>query len=173
MTLQKKNTTEILHKLDYDEDDQNNVVLIAIKSNMPDYKIAYHLNKTLHLRLEKVVQEISLITENGVNYFRHFFYEDCNRHLVWRLIENKSNTSISLLENAGSLFQSSEDLFAATEFLIPEWKTIDFFICIENADFFFDEEALVQQLDEIKNISTHFAVDVESLSIKSKKNLIF
>lgn len=173
MTPSKKNTGEIVHKLDYDEDDHEHIVLIAIKSNMPDYKMAYHLNRSLGIRLEKLQQEISLTTENGITYFRNFQYEDCKNHLNWRLIENKSNYSISNLEEAGPLFKDESDLFASTEYLIQEWKTIDYFILVENADHLFDEVELLEKLDKIKNVSTQFVVEPDSLSIKSQKNLIF
>ncbi len=172
MTLQKKNTNEVLYRLDHD-DDQDDVLLIAIKSNMPYYKMAYHLNKELKLQLQKLLQEVSLITENGTNCFRHFKYKDQKKHLIWRLIENKSNYSISLLEKTGTLFGGESELFSATEYLIPEWKNIDFFLRIENVDAYFEEDQLQLQLENINNISTHFIVDIASLSIKSQKNLIF
>lgn len=173
MTPPKKNTGEIIHKLDYDENDGDSIVLIAIKSNMPDYKMAYHLNRNLGVQFQKIQQEISLTTENGITYFRNFNYEDCKNHLNWRLIENKSNYSISNLEGNGPLFKDGNDLFTSTEYLVQEWKTIDYFILIENADVFFNEENLLEKLDKIQNISTQFLVDLDSLSIKSKKNLIF
>lgn len=172
MTLQKKNTNEVLYRLDHD-DEQDDVLLIAIKSNMPDYKMAYYLNKSLKLRLEKFLQEISLTTENGTNYFRHFKYKDQKNHLIWRLIENKSNYSIGLLEKTGMLFGGESDLFSATEYLLPEWKNIDFFLQVENIDPYFEGEQLQLQLENINNVSTHFVVDITTLSIKSQKNLIF
>jgi|SRR5690554_3437289 len=172
MALQNKNTNEVLYRLDHD-DDQEDVLLIAIKSNMPDYKMAYYLNKNLKLRLQKISEEVSLTTENGINYFRHFKYKDQKNHLVWRLIENKSNYSIGLLEKTGMLFGGESDLFSATEYLIPDWKTIDFFLRIENVDLYFEEEQLQLQLENINNVSTHFIVDIASLSTKSQKNLIF
>lgn len=171
MTPQKKNTPEILYKLEVDQTED--LIIIAIKSNMPDYKMAYHLNRNLHSKFEKVVKEVSVITENGITYFRHFLFNDTMNHLTWRLIENKSNYSISNVENTGPLFNTESDLFTSTDFLVPEWKTIDYFILIENADYIFNPQDLLNQLDQIKNISTHFIVDYDSLSLKSQKNLIF
>lgn len=172
MTLQKKNTNEILYKLDHD-DDYDDILLIAIKSNMPDYKMAFHLNKILKVHFQKLQQEISLTTENGINYFRNFKFRDHKNHLIWRLIENKSNYSISNLEKGGFLFNGESDLFSSTEFLISEWKSIDFFLQIENIDDCFDSNDILKKLEEINNISTQFIVDMESLSTKSQKNLIF
>ncbi|MBA5793069.1 IPExxxVDY family protein [Flavobacterium sp. xlx-214] len=169
----KKNTNEILHKLDYDDTDYEEILLIAIQSNMPDYKMAYHLNKNLNIQFQKVHPEITLTSENGVTYLRHFLYEDCKNHLNWRLIENKSNYSISQLDKKESLFVDPNDLFSTTEYLVPEWKTIDYFLQIENADDFFQMDEIENQLNKIKNISMYFVVDIESLSAKSKKNILF
>ncbi|HUH26031.1 MAG TPA: IPExxxVDY family protein [Flavobacterium sp.] len=172
MTLQKKNTPEIHYKLDHD-DDYDDILLIAIKSNMPDYKMAYHLNKTLNVHFQKLPQEISLTTENGINYFRNFKFKDHKNHLTWRLIENKSNYSISNLEKSGFLFNGESDLFSSTEYLISEWKNIDFFLLIEPIDDFFESNEILKKLESINNISTQFIVDMESLSNKSQKNLLF
>ena len=57
---------------------------------MPDYKMAYHLNRHLGVRFNKVLPEI-WVEENGTSYFRSFEYEDEKNHLIWRLFENKSN----------------------------------------------------------------------------------
>ena len=60
-----------------------------------------------------------------------------------------------------------------TRYLITEWKNIDFFILINNADFLFDTDELLEKIQNIQNISTQFIVDIDSLSTKSQKNLIF
>ncbi len=172
MTPPKKNTTEIIHKL-YDDDTYNDdIVLIALKSNMPDYKMAYCLNKQLGVHFKKVIPEIS-INDNGTAFFRSFNYHDQKNHLIWRLFENKSNF-VENSENVNfSLFNSNDEGFYATNYLIPEWKTIDFFILIENIDFLFNAEELLEKIQTIKNISTQFIIDMDTLSSKSQKNLIF
>ncbi|MEG1021344.1 MAG: IPExxxVDY family protein [Myroides sp.] len=172
MTPQKKNTNEVLHKLDFIDDDKDDIVLIAIKSNMPDYKMAYSLNRYLGVQFKKVLPEISL-TENVTAFFRSFIFQDHKNHLIWRLFENKSNYTENDTDEGYSLFKNNEELFAATHYLIPEWKNIDFFILIENTDFLFETEELLEKLQNIKNISTQFIVDIDSLNIKSQKNLIF
>ncbi len=172
MTPQKKNTTEIFYKLDDIDDDEDNHILIAVKSNMPDYKMAYSLNKNLAVKFKKVLPEISL-TENATAFFRSFIYRDHKNHLIWHLFENKSNYTENDTTPSYSLFEDNEEQFEATHYLIPEWKNIDFFIMIENADFLFDTEELLEKLQNIKNISTQFIVDMDSLNIKSQKNLIF
>ncbi|UUV22125.1 IPExxxVDY family protein [Paenimyroides aestuarii] len=169
----KKNTNEILHKLDFIDDADDETILIALKSNIPDYKMAYLLNRHLSVRFEKATDDISLTTDTGVAYFRTFAFQDTKNHLVWRLLENKSNHSENITEQPYSLFTNENTLFTATNYLVNEWKNIDFFILIENADLFFNPEELLEKLQDIKNLSTHFLVDWDSLSIKTQKNLIF
>lgn len=171
MTPQKKNTNEILYKLDADTTED--ILLIAIKSNMPDFKIAYHFNRNLNLKFEKQRSEITVKSDHSIIHFRNFLYQDYKNHLIWRLIENKSCYSISNLEQTGPLFDDESDLFTSTDFLIQEWKTIDYFIIIENVDYLFNEDELLSKIEKVKNISTQFPVDFDSLSIKSQKNLIF
>ncbi len=172
MTLQRKNTNEIIYKLDDMSDCNEDIVLVAIKSNMPDYKMAYCLNRYLGVHFHKVSPEISL-TDNGTAFFRSFKYEDQKNHLTWRLFENKSNFSENNEDVNHSLFHTDDEVFNATNYLIPEWKNIDFFMLIENADLLFNTDELLEKLQNIKNISTQFIVDMDSLSIKSQKNLIF
>lgn len=171
MTPHKKNTNEILYKLDADTTED--ILLIAIKSNMPDFKIAYHFNRNLNLKFEKQRSEITVKSDHSIIHFRNFLYQDHKNHLIWRLIENKSCYSISNLEQTGPLFDDESDLFTSTDFLIQEWKTIDYFIIIENVDYLFNEDELLSKIEKVKNISTQFPVDFDSLSIKSQKNLIF
>lgn len=84
MTLQKKNTTKVLHRLDYDEN-HDDVLLIAIKSNMSDYKMAYHINQTVGLKLQKPLRK-DIVSGNTsvieVDKFHYFKYKDIDNHLV-------------------------------------------------------------------------------------------
>src|SRR5690554_892750 len=109
MTLLKKNINKVLYRLDHD-DDQDDFLLIAIKSNMPDYKIAFHLNKYLNIRLCKVIPEIT-VEDNGKSYFRSFKYEDEKNYLIWRLFENKSNHTDKINEAGHHLFDTNEEAF--------------------------------------------------------------
>lgn len=175
MTLQKKNTTKVLHRLDYDEN-HDDVLLIAIKSNMSDYKMAYHINQTVGLKLQKPLRK-DIVSENTsvseVDKFHYFTYKDLDNHLVWWLIENKYIQSVDESNDGKTLFDNEADRFDSTEYLVPEWKSIDFFLLVENTDVFFDEDELLSKLESINNISTQFVIDRTTLSTKSQQNLIF
>lgn len=172
MNPPKKNTNEILYKLELSNDDKDDIILIAIKSNMPDYKIAYHLNRHLNIKFCKVIPEIS-VEDKGTSYFRSFKYEDEKNYLVWRLFENKSCYTENINHGTLALFEKNEEALGTTNYLIPEWRTIDYFLLIENTDFLFDTESLLERIQNIPNISTQFEVAIDSLNIKSQKNLIF
>lgn len=175
MTLQKKNTTKVLHRLDYDEN-HDDVLLIAIKSNMSDYKMAYHINQTVGLKLQKPLRK-DIVSGNTsvieVDKFHYFKYKDIDNHLVWWLIENKYIQSVDESNDGKTLFDNEADRFDSTEYLVPEWKSIDFFLLVENTDVFFDEDELLSKLESINNISTQFVIDRTTLSTKSQQNLIF
>lgn len=175
MILQKKNTTKVLHRLDYDEN-HDDVLLIAIKSNMSDYKMAYHINQTVGLKLQKPLRK-DIVSGNTsvseVDKFHYFTYKDLDNHLVWWLIENKYIQSVDESNDGKTLFDNEADRFDSTEYLVPEWKSIDFFLLVENTDVFFDEDELLSKLESINNISTQFVIDRTTLSTKSQQNLIF
>ena len=58
-----------------------------------------------------------------------------------------------------------------TVFLLPEYKKADYFLKIENIDYDFDEEEIIEKILSIKNITT--AYTIETTNLKSKNNLIF
>lgn len=175
MTLQRKNTTKVIHRLDYDENHYD-VLLIALKSNMPDYKMAFLINQTIGLKLQKPIRKDIVSKKTStikVDKFHYFNYKDIDNHLVWWLIENKYIRSRDESNKDKTLFDNETDIFDATEYLVPEWKSIDFFLLVENIDDFFDEEELLSKLESINKISTQFIVDRTTLSTKSQQNLIF
>ena len=172
MILQKKITNEVVHKLELCDDTNDDILIIAVKSNMPDYKMAYQLNKYLKTKFSKVSPELT-IEDNGTAYFRSFEFDDEYQHLTWRLFENKSNHKESVAVETLALFDTEDHGISTTSYLIPEWKSIDYFILINNIDYLFNIDELIEKIQNIPNISTQFVVDIDSLSTKSQKNLIF
>jgi hypothetical protein len=66
-----------------------------------------------------------------------------------------------------NLFGNEEE--TTTTYLVPEFKKVDYFIKIENAEI--DIESILSEINTIERISTVYAVDLAK--IKSKNNLIF
>ncbi|MEY2738940.1 MAG: hypothetical protein RL259_849, partial [Bacteroidota bacterium] len=58
-----------------------------------------------------------------------------------------------------------------TVFLLPEYKKADYLLKIENIDYEFDEEDMIEKILSIKNVTTAYII--ETTNLKSKNNLIF
>uniref|UniRef100_UPI004047AEE2 IPExxxVDY family protein n=1 Tax=Flavobacterium sp. TaxID=239 RepID=UPI004047AEE2 len=56
-------------------------------------------------------------------------------------------------------------------FLLLEYKKADYLIKIENIDYGFDAEEIIDKILKIKNVTAAYTVDTTNL--KSKNNLIF
>jgi len=70
-------------------------------------------------------------------------------------------------KRTSSLFEQVD----ITVFLLPEYKKADYLIKIENIDYGFDTDEIIEKILKIKNVTTAYSVDTTNL--KSKNNLIF
>lgn len=160
----------IVHKINIDEFDDLEYTLIAIHSGLEDYRLAYFINKVLQIRLTLCPQEIEIQTANGYGHFNHFLYDDIQHDVSWNLVPNKT-FSKSETKRGASLFNDSETSFSSPIYLLPELKTIDFLLKIEDTDEQFEIDATLNKLNTLKFITT--AYEIQQNKIKSKNNLIF
>lgn len=144
---------------------EDDYLLIGIHSTEEDYRLAYLLNSHLNFKLTRYKE--SLDFQNSTAEFPLFEYKDELNFINYYLINNKH---IALVDN-----QNKEGLFegnySTTSYLITEKKKVDFFLKIEGCnkeDFIQD---LVLELNKISQIITSYAI--ETISLKSKENLIF
>ena len=133
---------------------------------MEDYKLAFLLNSVLGTQLKKNNSNIEIAIPEGKSSFSNFLFDDEKNDVVWSLIENKT-TILTSKKKASQLFDNVE----ITVFLIPEFKKADYLLKIENIDYDFDEEEMIEKILSIKNITTVYTIDTTNL--KSKNNLIF
>ena len=63
-------------KLTIDDFYSSDFELIAIHTPLEDYKLAFHINKTLEVSLSKSQKEISIKSNKGLGYFSWFCYDD-------------------------------------------------------------------------------------------------
>jgi len=150
--------------------DYDDFELLAIQSGLEDYRLAFNLNKILHLSLVREKQDIHLTTEKGDSYFSYYVYEDLKQDLIWRLIENKTSVLSKETKN-GSLFNELSHPFETATYLIPELKNFDYLLQIENVDVFYNSDEIIKKISDLKYVSTVYASDTEN--IKSIHNLIF
>lgn len=157
-----------IHKLQFDDFVSVDYELVAIHSSLEDYRLAYFLNQTLDILLEKCNKDVSLKSSGGESRFARFIFEDEASDTVWNLFRNKSEESSSVYHD-GLLF--AEEAINATAYLLPEYKKTDYILKVENTPSFFALENVTGRLQDLRYISTAYRIDHNKL--KSKNNLIF
>ena len=155
-----------IHKIQINDFVSDDYELIAVHSSLDDYKLAYMLNKELGVQLSKNLAYVEIAIPEGKSAFSNYIFDDEKNDVVWTLIENKT-TIINSNKQTTSLFEQVD----ITVFLLPEFKKADYLIKIENIDDGFDSESIIEKIQEIKNVTTAYAIDITNL--KSKNNLIF
>lgn len=155
-----------IHKIQINDFISEDYELIAIHSSLEDYKLAYALNSALDTHLMKNESNIEIAISEGKSAFSNYIFDDEESDLQWTLIENK--TTISTAKKKTTQLFDEVDI---TVFLLPEYKKADYFLKIENIDYDFDEEEIIEKILSIKNITT--AYTIETTNLKSKNNLIF
>lgn len=155
-----------VHKLQIDDFISTDYELIAIHSSIEDYRLAYFLNKELGIQLNKNKLAVELRTKSGKSSFEHYVYDDEKNDVCWHLISNKAELNL----NSNDAIGFFENITSAS-YLIPEFKTADYVLKIENVDRLFDIESVVENIKQLSFIPLVYTIDKDKL--KSKNNLIF
>jgi hypothetical protein len=156
-----------IHRLSIDEFDEVNYELVAIHTSLEDYHLAYFINQKLPILLSKNPNEIQASSKEGEAYFSRFTYENHENCTAWNLIRNKNEVLVARKSsNSGDLFGTE---IATRIYLLPEFKKVDYFFKIENAEA--NAREIIDSLHTIDRISTIYTVNASQ--IKSKNNLIF
>ena len=155
-----------IHKIQINDFISDDYELIAIHSSLEDYKLAYSLNVVLGVQLSKNLSYVEIAIPEGKSAFINYIFDDKKNDIVWTLIENKA-TIINSNKQTSSLFEQID----ITVFLLPEFKKADYLLKIENIDYGFEAESIIEKIQEIKNVTTAYTIDITNL--KSKNNLIF
>jgi len=137
--------------------------LIALHSSLEDYAMGYTLNQHLRSKFRRAKKDLDV---NQRTSFPIFNWEDKQNDNYWTLI---SNQGIFEEESEQLGLFASEPSFI-TQYLIPEFKEVDYFIKLEQEDDNLEKSA-IKSILAIPGIVTAYAVDAENL--KSKNNLIF
>lgn len=159
-----------IHKLQIDDFLTIDYELIAIHSSLEDHRLAYFMNRELSILLEKNPKDIGIKVKEGESFFSRFIFDDVDKDLTWNLIQNK-NTIALARQNTVSLFEETGLDVSTSVFLLPELKTVDYIIKIENTCDDFALNDLIDKLLSIRQITTAYKIDHQKL--KSKNNLIF
>ena len=151
--------SKIKFKLDDVSKDFN---LIAIRSDVEDYRMVYFLNKKLNINLSRRNNDI-------------VFHKDENKYSIYdytdesRFFSNKSFSQKFIKDDNLTLFSNENFRNNETRF-IKELNSIDYFLTIENVENIKYIEKILTKISEISIVITCFET---SQAFKNKENLIF
>lgn len=157
------------HKLYLGEFDEVDYELVAIHTSLEDYRLAYFLNQKLPILLSRSKNEIQITVKEGETNFTRFIFEETEKDIYWNLIQNKNEVIVQRKDNNQGLFANTSMEVSTKAHLLPEFKKVDYFLKIENAEV--DIEEITTKINTIDRISAVYKVDYDQ--IKSKNNLIF
>ncbi|GAB4159103.1 MAG: hypothetical protein Tsb0033_13160 [Winogradskyella sp.] len=156
-----------LHKLMVDDFYDDTYKLIAIHCGLEDYRLAYLLNKSLDLRLQRKTEDIDM--EYLTSSYSIFEWNNSSQYVTWNLVSNVCKKEEDSLYSTG-LFQTNEKVIKTFN-LVPEYKKVDYFIKISDEIQNVNEKLILNKLQNIPYIITSYSVNPSKL--KSKDHLIF
>ena len=154
------------HKLNLNQFSDNYHV-IAIHSDLEEFRLAFFLNQKLDINLKRKRKDISLI-EIKANY-SVFEYLNEAMYLNWIFFSNKSLMSNKLTNEESGLF-SQESFFQNEVSLIKNPKGVDYFLIIENVKNKTYVKKVLKKISEIRGVITSF---MSEKKLENKENLIF
>ena len=145
-----------------------NYILIAIRSQIEDYRFAYFLNKSSLFLFQRMSKDLSYLINDKTVYFSSFqdFNQDLKRESF--LIKNKTIYQSNLNSQLG-LFSDSD--ITNTVFLIPELKDFDYFIKLVGIWKNSEVLSLKNFIASLQVVESSIKVDVNKL--RSRNNLVF
>lgn len=154
------------HKLSLNQF-SDNYRLIAIHSNLEEYRLAFFLNEKLNIKLKRKNNDIGL-NEIKANYSIYEYLEEA-MYLKWIFFSNKSLVSEVSINEASNLF--NQESFVQYEMrLINQPKGVDYFLIIENVKNKTYVEKVLKKISEIRGVITSF---ISEKKLENKENLIF
>jgi hypothetical protein len=160
-----------VHKINIEDFEEDDYYLIALHTSLEDYRLAYLLNRELGIGLSKCKLDIPSQVKKVKSSFTRFTFDDEQKLVLWDLVQNKNVVETKQIETNIDLFSSTKSAFSAATYLLPEYKKVDYFIKIENAENEIDLDNVISQIIKIEAIELVYSVAKEN--IKSKNNLIF
>ena len=156
-----------LHKLLVDDFYDDTYKLIAIHCGLEDYRLAYLLNQSLGLRLQRKTEDLDMQYLKAS--YSIFEWNNVSQYVTWNLVSNVCKKEEDSLYSTG-LFQTNEKGIKTLNF-VPEYKKVDYFIKISDEIQNVNEKLILNKLQNIPHIITSYTVNPTKL--KSKDHLIF
>ena len=154
-------------KLNLEDSFSEEFSLLAIHTDLEDFRLAYFLNKTLGLNLSRKEFDLNFIDSKG--NFSVFEYVDQDNFLKWNLISNIYNHNFTANINSNHLFELSNELVKKFN-LLSEYNNVNFLLKLENNENQVDLEDIIKEIKNIPQIITLYNINKD---LKNKENLIF
>ena len=129
--------------------------------------MAYLLNQSLGLNLRRKSEDLDF--EYLKSSYSIFEWNNSSQYVTWNLVSNVCKKEEDSLYSTG-LFQSEEKVIKTFN-LVPEYKTVDYFIKISEEIQNVNDKLILNRLQRIPQIVTSYAVNPSQ--VKSKDHLIF
>jgi len=156
-----------LHDLDFElEHDYN---LICIHTTLEDYRLAYFINDSLHINLERKDEDLDF--SNNKEKFSLYEYQNKSKFLTYNLLANKYTLVEYKTSNSNALFYNTLLGDTKISYLISDKKQVDFFLKITGDLSLQQINCIIDRLNTIQQIITVYTTDPEKL--KQKTHLIF
>ena len=154
------------HKLNLNQFPEN-YHLIAIHSDLDEFRLAFFLNKKLNIGLKRKNNDI-YFSEQNANYSSYEFLDD-TKYLKWIFFSNKSLVSEKSPDQDLSLFSKGSTALNEMN-LLSQQKSVDYFLIIENIANKTYIDKVLKKISEISGVITSFLSDNK---LENKENLIF
>jgi len=148
---------KVTHKLDLNDFLEDDFKLFAIHTTLEMHRLAYFLNRTFKIHLKY---------KQNIDSFELFEYENKQQQEIWSLISNTGEQTTTQKQLDTLIFDTEPS--QVKTFLIPEYKSVDYFLKIENDN---NNQNITEIISSIIQVITTFEIDINQL--KSKNNLIF
>ncbi len=154
-----------VHSFDIEDFCDDNYTLIGIHTALEDFKLAYLLNKHLDTLFSRASFSLDFKSKYSKASFSIFNYINEEYDYEWYLISNSFTEERTNASDAIALSTETKT------YLIPEKKTVDYFIKIVGES---DQELIYKTVDELNQINQVVAsYTLETHALKSKDFLIF
>ena len=154
------------HKLNLNQFPEN-YHLIAIHSDLDEFRLAFFLNKKLNISLKRKNNDI-YFSEQDANYSSYEFLDD-TKYLKWIFFSNKSLVLEKSPDQDLSLFSKGSTALNEMN-LLSQQKSVDYFLIIENIANKTYIDKVLKKISEISGVITSFLSDNK---LENKENLIF
>lgn len=157
------------HWLDLEEELQNSFSVIAIHTGLRPYRLAYALNKHLDVQLKRSKEDLDLKRDTEDLFFPLFEFKSAKLYHQYDLIGNRS---MDVGKTDGVIhYEEIDKKLYGIGYLIPEHKTVDYFLKIDFNDNYVSLEDSVGLINKIKGVQSAYILT--NSRIKSINNLIF